>query len=80
MPTDQVVFAADDGGHARVGFGGMQFAGVNGSELVFDRVRELLPEEALSPDRSHVMRLDTRWVAAVSIDGRLLWPLEGGAA
>ena len=27
LPTDQIVFADDTGGHARVGFGGMRFAG-----------------------------------------------------
>jgi hypothetical protein len=27
LPTDQIVFADDAGGHARVGFGGMQFVG-----------------------------------------------------
>src|SRR5204862_6421778 len=28
LPTDQILFAGDSGGYARVGFGGMQFGGV----------------------------------------------------
>jgi len=81
LPTDQIVFADDTSGHARVGFGGMRFVGVEGGELVFVRIRELFPEEQLSPARSHTMRLDTQWVTAVSIDGRPAWPpAEQGAA
>ena len=28
LPTDQIVFAEDTGGHVRVGFGGMRFVGL----------------------------------------------------
>jgi hypothetical protein len=78
LPTDQIVFAVDEGGHARVGFGGMQFTGVDGADLVFARVREVLPDAALSPDRSHTMRLHTQWVTTVSMEGRRVWPLDRG--
>ena len=74
LPTDQIVFADDAGGHARVGFGGMQFAGVEAGELVFVRIRELLPEAQLSPDRSHTMRLASQWVDEVLADGHRVWP------
>ena len=73
LPTDQIVFADDSGGHARVGFGGMQFVGSEEGQLVFVRVRELFPEAQLSPARSHEMRLDARWVAAISVNGRPVW-------
>ena len=73
LPTDQIVFADDTGGHARVGFGGMQFVGSEEGQLVFVRIREVLPEDQLSPDRSHTMRLDSQLVATVSIDGRAVW-------
>ena len=76
LPTDQIVFADDAHGHARVGFGGMQFVGIDGDHLVFVRAREVLPEDQLSPARSHTMRLDSRWVATVSVDGRPVWPGE----
>jgi hypothetical protein len=74
LPTDQIVSADDANGHARVGFGGMQFAGAVGRHLEFVRVRELYPEDRLSPDRSHTMRLDPSWVAAISVHGRPVWP------
>jgi len=74
LPTDQIVFADDTAGHARVGFGGMQFVGSEEGHLVFVRIRELLSEEQLSPDRSHTMLLDSQRVATVSVDGRLVWP------
>jgi len=74
LPTDQIVFADDAGGHARVGFGGMRLSGVEEGHLVFMRVRELFPEEQLSPARSHTMRLDSRWVTTVSVDGSPVWP------
>jgi hypothetical protein len=74
LPTDQIVFADDTGGRARVGFGGMEFAGAHAGRLVFVRVRELFPEDQLSPDRSQTMLLDPRWVEAISADGRVVWP------
>ena len=73
LPTDQIVFADDTGGSARVGFGGMQFVGADGEQLVFVRVREVLPPDQLSPDRSHTMRLDAQWVASVSVNGHVVW-------
>ena len=73
LPTDQVVFADDTGGHARVGFGGMQFVGADVEHLVFVRIREVLPEDQLSPARSRTMRLDSQLVATVSVDGRPVW-------
>lgn len=76
LPTDQIVFAEDAGGHARVGFGGMRFVGLDEGRLVFVRIRELFTEDQLSPARSHTMRLDLRWVAKISIDGRPVWPTE----
>jgi hypothetical protein len=74
LPTDQIVFADDAGGHARVGFGGMQFVGSEKGHLVFVRIRELLPEDQLSPARSHTMRLDSQLVTTVSMGGRAVWP------
>ena len=74
LPTDQIVFADDSRGHARVGFGGMQFVGAEDGWLRFTRVRELLPEDQLSPARSHIMLLDPQWVTSISADGRLVWP------
>ena len=73
LPTDQIVFADDTSGHARVEFGGMQFVGLDDGQLTFIRVRELFPEDRLSPDRSHTMRLEPHWVAAISEDGRRMW-------
>jgi hypothetical protein len=80
LPTDQIVFADDTGGHARVGFGGMQFVGLQDGQLKFLRIRELLPEDQLSPARSHTMSIDPRRVAAVSVDGRLAWPTQHAVA
>lgn len=77
LPTDQIVFADDTGGHARVGFGGMRFVGSEEGRLVFVRIRELFPEEQLSPARSHKMLLDAQWVSTISVHGRPVWP--GGA-
>ncbi len=74
LPTDQIVFADDTGGHARVGFGGMQFVGAEEGHLVFVRIRELVPEDQLSPARSHTMRLDSQWVTTVSVGGHSVWP------
>jgi len=76
LPTDQIVFADDSGGHARVEFGGMRFIGLEEGCLVFVRIRELFPEDQLSPARSHTMRLDPRWVTTISVNGRPVWPVE----
>ena len=80
LPTDQIVFADDADGHARVEFGGMQFVGLEDGRLVFLRVRELLPEDQLSPARSHKMLLDPQWVALISVDDRPVWPAKAAAA
>ncbi len=74
LPTDQVVFADDTGGRARVGFGGMRFIGCEAEQLVFVRARELHPEEQLSPARSHTMRLTPTWVTALWVAGHQVWP------
>src|SRR5688500_8735752 len=62
LPTDQIVAADDAAGHVSVGFGGMLFDGIDGDYLIFRRVREVLPERQLSPERSGVMRLNREWV------------------
>src|SRR5688572_24659546 len=62
LPTDQIVFASDDNGFARVAFGGMRFVGADQATLTFIREREVLPADQLSPARSHVMYLNASWV------------------
>ena len=74
LPTDQIVYSDASEGAARVGFGGMRFAGLDAGRLVFHRARELQPEERLSPARSHVMVLDAQWVSRVVVDGQRVWP------
>jgi hypothetical protein len=64
---------ATDAG-ARVGFGGMSFAGVVTGQLVFLRVRDLEPEARLSPERSSRMTLEPHMVASVTVDGHVVWP------
>ena len=76
LPTDQIVSADDACGCARVGFGGMRFTGMEQGQLVFVRAREILPLDQLSPARSHTMRLDPLWVAAIIVDGHRAWPRE----
>ncbi len=76
LPTDQIVSADDSEGHARVEFGGMEFVGVEDGQLTFNRVRELFPEDQLSPDRSYKMLLNPRWVSTITVDGRPIWPAQ----
>jgi len=79
LPTDQIVFAEDNGGAARVGFGGMRFDGVEGGLLIFLRVRDLVPGHELSPERGRRMTLEPKMIAAVFMEGRLAWgrPMAG---
>ena len=74
LPTDQIVFAEDGGGAARVGFGGMSFEGMAGGQLVFVRVRDLQPEELLSPQRGRRMTLEPSMVTSIAVSGRVVWP------
>jgi hypothetical protein len=74
LPTDQIVFAEDATGRARVGFGGMSFEGLEDGLLVAYRVRELQPEALLSPQRGRRMTLKPEMVAAIYVDGRQVWP------
>jgi len=73
LPTDQIVGMEETGDTARVAFGGMQFVGCVDDRLQFARVRELHPEDHLSPDRSHLMILETPWVTSIVVDGRTVW-------
>ena len=73
LPTDQIVFSEDLGLGARVGFGGMSFAGLEDGYLVFHRVRDLQLDP--SPERSRRMTLAPHMVATVYVDGREVWPL-----
>ena len=73
LPTDQIVCADDSDGVARVGFGGMSFAGQAEGRLIFVRVRDLLPEEQLSPARSRVMTLEASMVSSILVDGHPVW-------
>src|SRR5687767_589904 len=57
LPTDQIVEIDERDGAVVVGFGGMRLASVEGGRLTFARVRDLLPEDQLSPDRSWTMTL-----------------------
>jgi hypothetical protein len=74
LPTDQIVFASDESGFARVAFGGMRFVGADNETLTFVRDREVLPVDQLSPARSHVMYLSASVVAGVERGGVTLWP------
>jgi len=74
LPTDQIVFADDTQGNARVGFGGMSFEGLEDGYLVCYRVRELQPEALLSPERGRRMTLKPEMVAAIYVDDRKVWP------
>ena len=73
LPTDQIVLAEDAHGAARVGFGGMRFEGLTDGLLSFRRVRDLLPEHQLSPERRPRMTLQPHTVTAVFMEGELAW-------
>lgn len=77
LPTDQIVCSVVVAGCAHVGFGGMQFAGEEDGWLVFHRVRDLLPEAELSPERRSRMTLAPRMVTAILAHGRQVWPVTG---
>jgi hypothetical protein len=74
LPTDQVIWSDDSHGRAEVGFGGMRFTGLADGQLVFHRVRELHPEQQLSPARSYTMLLKPEMVSAIRVEGELVWP------
>ena len=74
LPSDQIVFSDEGAAGARVGFGGMSFAGEEGGQLVFLRVRDLLPAELLSPERGRRMTLEPHMVASIRVDGQRVWP------
>ncbi len=73
LPTDQIVSADGSAGAARVGFGGMRFDGIEEGLLTFRRFRDLFAEHELSPERGRRMTLEPEMVAAVFMEGRLVW-------
>ena len=74
LPTDQIVLADDSGGGARGGFGGMSFAGMDDGRLIFHRVRDLQPEQLLSPERGRKMTLAPHMITSIYVEGRQVWP------
>ncbi len=77
LPTDQIVHQEDGDAGVRVGLGGMRFDGPQHGQLIFHRVREMHPEEELSPARSHTMKLQLEWVQSVIVEGQEVWPATG---
>ncbi len=73
LPTDQIVSSNEGTSAARVGFGGMRFDGIEEGRLTFRRFRDLVAEHELSPERGRRMTLETETVAAVFMQGRLVW-------
>ena len=80
LPTDQIVFASDEGAVARVGFGGLAFVGIEEGLLVFHRVRDLQPAETLSTQRGTRMTLAPAMVARITVDGEPAWPAPSGVS
>ena len=78
LPTDQIVSADDSRGYARVTFGGMRFEGVEEGLLAFRRVREVLPEHELMPERGRLLRIDPPRVSRVLAGPNVVWPDGGG--
>jgi hypothetical protein len=74
LPTDLIVHAHERDGAVVVGFGGMQFSGLDDGRMTFARVRDLWPEPQLSPARSWLMTLDPLWVSSVHENDCQLWP------
>ena len=74
LPTAQIVLADDSGGDARVGFGGMSFWGMDDGRLIFHRVRDLQPEQLLSPERGRKMTLAPHMITSIYVEGRQVWP------
>jgi len=80
LPTDQIVFADDTSGSARVGFGGMSFEGMEEGHMVFYRVRDLRPEGELSPQRGRKMTLEPQMVSSIYVEGRAVWPIGSSSS
>lgn len=74
LPTEQIILKDESAGTARVGLGGMSFEGMERDQLVFWRVRDLLPEEKLSSSFDYKLLLDPAKVARVTIQGTQVWP------
>jgi hypothetical protein len=74
LPTDQILTHEQVNGAARVSFGGMRFDGVEDGLLAFRRVREVLPEHQLMPERGRLLKLDPKLVTRVLVGGREQWP------
>jgi hypothetical protein len=74
LPTDQIVAIDETDRGVAVGFGGMRFTGVEDGRLTFLRIRDLWPEDRLSPARSWTMLLEPRCIAAVHENGAQVWP------
>jgi len=78
LPTDQIVSTEERAGAAQVGFGGMRFDGLEAGHLTFRRVRDLLAEHELSPERGRRMTLKPEMVAAMAPNVRIPW-CRGGS-
>lgn len=74
IPTDQIVLEEQNESSLRIGLGGMSFEGVENEHLVFWRVRDLWPEEKLSPERSLKMTLHPESVKSIIWNGQRVWP------
>ena len=82
LPTDQVVLneivaarkGAPRSGLIRIGLGGMSFEGLEASQLVFWRVREVLPDGHVGPGSADKILIDPEMVTAIHVRGSRVWP------
>jgi hypothetical protein len=73
VPADQIVASGSPGG-VMLGLGGMSFEGMQDGKFVFWRVRDLLPEDRLSPDRGDKMTLDPAAISRIQVQGTQVYP------
>jgi hypothetical protein len=74
IPTDQIVDSCEKENRAEVTFGGMMFVGIEDGELVFHRVKEMQPQELLSPQRGVRMTLSPSMVITIQAGDHYVWP------
>ena len=79
LPSRQIVHGDQTYGAARVGLGGMSFEGIQGEQMVFWRVKDLIPESArmsdgFNDDGDDKMLLDFQNISRVLLQGIQVWP------
>jgi hypothetical protein len=74
VPEDQVIFADEKSGQARLGLGGMSYEGIRDDRFELWRVRDLWPEDRIAVSSEQRILVAREMVSRILLEGAQVYP------